>query len=80
MLTTTHTDDEYEGKFLPKESTIFIGVWGLHHDKSYYKDPNTYDPERYNGYDKLASYYAGSPDYMKRDKYHPNHHSDVLPS
>jgi len=62
-------DDNFEGTFMPKDSIIFIGVWGLHHDKNHFTDPNTFKPERYDGYDRLASHYAGSPDYMRRDHY-----------
>lgn len=72
---------------MAKDSIIFIGVWGLHHDSTHFTDPNVYNPERYNGYDRLASYYAGSPDYMKRDEFtstyflfikltfHPHHYA-----
>lgn len=63
-----YTDDTYNGMLIPKDANIFIGVWQIHHDESIWKDPATFMPERYHGYDKLASYYAGSSDWAGRDK------------
>lgn len=53
---------------LPKDAIVFIGVWALHHDDTYWDHPEEFRPERYKDHDRLASYYAGSPDYMQRDK------------
>jgi hypothetical protein len=54
---------------MPKESTVFVGVWTLNHDESVFKDAEKFIPERYEGLDKLASHYAGVADFQKRDKY-----------
>lgn len=53
---------------LPKDSIIFVGVWTLNHDSRVWKEPHKFIPERYEGYDKLASHYAGTADYANRDK------------
>lgn len=60
-------DDEYDGKAVPKDSIIFIGVWALHHDANHFESPDTFNPERYKDHSRLASYYAGASEYMKRD-------------
>jgi hypothetical protein len=57
---------------LPKDSTVFVGIWTLNHDSRVWKDPHVFMPERYEGFDKLASQYAGTADYEKRDKFQPN--------
>jgi len=63
-------DDWYEGMLIPKDSTIFIPSWALHHSERYgYKDPYSFVPERYENHPKLANDYAGSPDYNQRDHY-----------
>ncbi|KAF2179307.1 cytochrome P450 [Zopfia rhizophila CBS 207.26] len=61
-------DDEYDGMLIPKDSTIFIPTWAIHHMDTIYEDPDTFDPDRYLQHDKLANDYAGSPDWAKRDK------------
>ncbi|KAG6840628.1 hypothetical protein C0991_005480 [Blastosporella zonata] len=44
-------DDIYNGNFLPK-GTICIGnIWGILHDESLYKDPESFKPERFLGLD-----------------------------
>jgi cytochrome P450 len=55
---------------LPKDSTIFVGVWTLNHDENKWKAPHEFNPARYEGYDKLASHYAGTADFEKRDKFY----------
>jgi cytochrome P450 len=54
--------------FIPKDSTVFIGVWAIHHSDSDYKDPDKFNPDRFDGYNKLANDYAGSSDWAGRDK------------
>ena len=54
---------------IPKDSTIVTPVWALHFTESEgFKDPFVYKPERYLDHPRLASEYAGSPEYEKRDK------------
>lgn len=62
-------DDEYEGMFIPKGTTLFIPTWALHHTDSLYADSERFYPERYLGFEKLANDYAQSPDYEHRDHY-----------
>ncbi|KAF5984301.1 oxidoreductase [Fusarium coicis] len=65
---TVTKDDYYDGMLIPKGSTIFVGVWAMHHDKDYYGSHDTFDPDRYLSHTKLANEYAVGPDYEKRDK------------
>lgn len=62
-------NNTYNGMLMPKDSTVFVGVWALNHDEKAFNDPEKFIPERYEGYDKLASHYAGSADWEKRDHY-----------
>ncbi|KIY73621.1 cytochrome P450 [Cylindrobasidium torrendii FP15055 ss-10] len=43
----TAEDDEYEGYFIPKGTTVIANVWAIAHDESVYPDPHTFKPERY---------------------------------
>ncbi|EXJ90176.1 hypothetical protein A1O3_03245 [Capronia epimyces CBS 606.96] len=63
-------DDYYQGMLIPKDSTIFIPIWALHHSERYgYADPHAFNPDRYLNHPKLANDYAGSPDHNQRDHY-----------
>lgn len=53
---------------IPKNSIIFMGTWSIHHDETLFKNPSAFDPDRYLGHSKLASDYAGSPDWANRDE------------
>ncbi|TVY92146.1 Cytochrome P450 monooxygenase [Lachnellula willkommii] len=35
----TIEDDYYKGMFIPKDSTIFVGTWAIHHSDSNYTEP-----------------------------------------
>lgn len=75
------TEDVYEGKLIPKGTTIFLGIWAMHHDEELYPNHEQFDPDRFLNHPKLASDYAASADYENRDKflpYTPTHH--FLPS
>ncbi|EAW15397.1 cytochrome P450 [Aspergillus fischeri NRRL 181] len=65
-------DDWYEGMLIPKDSTVFIATWAIHHNEQIYKDHDVFDPDRYKDHPKLANDYAGSPDWSNRDKYNPS--------
>lgn len=60
-------DDYYQGMLIPKDSTVFIPTWAIHHDPKYYEDDEQFKPERFLGYPKLASEYAGSANWKDRD-------------
>lgn len=62
-------DDEYRGMLIPKNSTIFLPTWALHHTDKYYPDAEKYNPDRYLNHPKLANDYAGSPEWDNRDHY-----------
>jgi cytochrome P450 len=65
---TIPTDDFYEGFFIPKDTTIFIPTWAIHHSDHIYEDPEVFNPDRYLKHTKLAPDYAGSPEWENRDK------------
>ncbi|KAI9930338.1 hypothetical protein AWENTII_007721 [Aspergillus wentii] len=58
-----------DGKLLPKGASVFINLWDMHHDERRWEDHDVFDPDRYAGYTMLASEYANSSDYEKRDHY-----------
>jgi len=41
------TDDVYEGMFLPAGSIVLGNVWAILHDEEVYKDPETFNPDRF---------------------------------
>ncbi|CZR64460.1 uncharacterized protein PAC_14358 [Phialocephala subalpina] len=62
-------DDKYEGMFIPKDTTVFIATWAIHHLDSIYQDSDKFNPDRYLDHQKLANDYAGTSDYSMRDYY-----------
>jgi cytochrome P450 len=54
---------------IPKDSTVFIPTWAIHHSEGIYEDPESFNPDRYLDHPRLANDYAGSPDWAKRDHY-----------
>lgn len=70
FLILTDTDDYYNGMFIPKGSTIFVGVWAMHMDEQHYPDRDTFNPDRFLPHSsKLANDFAVGPDYANRDHY-----------
>lgn len=62
-------DDWYKGMLIPKDSTVIIPSYAIHRSEMWnYTDPDNFDPSRFLGHPRLASDYAGSPDYNNRDK------------
>ncbi|KAI0401615.1 cytochrome P450 2D18 [Xylaria palmicola] len=62
-------DDEIDGMKLPKDSMVVINIWGIHHDGSRYKNPEVFDPSRFDGQTRLASVYANAGGHENRDHY-----------
>ncbi|TVY29831.1 Cytochrome P450 monooxygenase, partial [Lachnellula hyalina] len=62
-------DDMVNGMSIPKNSTIILNVWGLHHDPVLVPDPDTFNPSRFATRTLLAPEYASSADYENRDHY-----------
>ena len=54
---------------IPKDTTLFIPAWALHHSASIYSDPESFNPDRYAHHENLANDYAGSGDWTSRDHY-----------
>lgn len=61
-------DNIYEGFLIPKDTTLFLPTWAIHHSDHIYADSEEFNPDRYLKHPKLASDYAGSPDWENRDK------------
>lgn len=62
-------DDWYEGMLIPKGATVVIPTYAIHHSEMWnFKDPEEFNPERFLNHPRLASDYAGSPDFNNRDK------------
>ncbi|KIA75506.1 hypothetical protein HK57_00005 [Aspergillus ustus] len=62
-------DDEIEGQKIPKNSTIVVNIWGIHHDPTRYPNPDTFDPYRFTNQTQPAPVYANAGDYKKRDHF-----------
>lgn len=43
------SDDIYEGMFIPRGAILIPNIWLFTHDEAYYKDPHTFNPERFLG-------------------------------
>ena len=70
-LAPPHTvtgDHWYDGMLIPDGCWILVSPWALHY--SGFKNPATYDPDRFQGHPRTAADYASSHDYEGRD-----HHS-----
>ncbi|KAI0469314.1 cytochrome P450 2D18 [Xylaria cf. heliscus] len=65
----TNQDDEVDGMSIPKGSTVILNIWGIHHDPNHYENPEIFDPSRFQNQTRLASVYANSGGYEKRDHF-----------
>lgn len=54
---------------IPKDATVYIPVWALHHSENIFEDHEKFNPDRFLQYPKLASEYAGSANWKERDKF-----------
>ncbi|KAE8154438.1 cytochrome P450 [Aspergillus avenaceus] len=66
---TTTEDDWIDGYFIPKDTTVIINIWGLHHDEKHFPNPDTFDPDHFKGQTALAPELAAAADYENRDHY-----------
>ncbi|KAI0068104.1 cytochrome P450 oxidoreductase [Artomyces pyxidatus] len=44
---TSTEDDWYNGYFIPKGSLVFSNIWAISQDTAYYKDPTSFNPDRF---------------------------------
>ena len=58
-----------DGMSIPKNTTVILNVWGLHHDPVRFPNPDLFEPEHYAGRTLLAAEYAASAEFEKRDHY-----------
>ncbi|TVY53947.1 Cytochrome P450 monooxygenase patI [Lachnellula cervina] len=63
-------DGYYKGMLIPKDSTIFIPTWAIHHSEEIFEDHEAFNPDRFLNFPKLASEYAGSANWEERDNAH----------
>ena len=68
-MLTCPPDNEVDGMFLPKGSTVVLNVWAMHHDNTTWKDPEHFVPERFESYPSLAPTYAATKKWDERDHY-----------
>jgi cytochrome P450 len=55
--------------FIPKDATVAIPSYAIHRSERFnYKNPDEFNPQRYLDHLRLASDYAGSPDFENRDE------------
>ncbi|KIK64878.1 hypothetical protein GYMLUDRAFT_160779 [Collybiopsis luxurians FD-317 M1] len=62
-------DDEYEGMFIPKGSTVIGNVWTIHLDPAVYPNPMAFQPERFLPTDGQAIQWGSGPEARDRDHY-----------
>ncbi|KAJ5569117.1 cytochrome P450 [Penicillium hetheringtonii] len=62
-------DDWIDGYLIPKDATVIINSWGMHHDETRFSNPDVFDPDHYKGQTTLAPELAAAADYESRDHY-----------
>ncbi|OKO90634.1 Fumitremorgin C synthase [Penicillium subrubescens] len=62
-------DDWIDGYLIPKDTTVIINSWGMHHDEKHFPNPDTFDTDHYKGQTTLASELATVADCESRDHY-----------
>ncbi len=50
------------GMTIPENTTLLLNIWGVHHDREFWIDPENFRPERFLGHSR----YLLSPDHPKR--------------
>ncbi|KAF2828283.1 cytochrome P450 oxidoreductase-like protein [Ophiobolus disseminans] len=60
-------DSWYEGMLVPKDATVVVPIYALHH--TYYANAAVYNPDRYCNNLKSSYENASRPDYENRDHY-----------
>ncbi|KAJ3929506.1 MAG: cytochrome P450 [Lentinula lateritia] len=58
---TSSEDDEYEGMFIPKGTSIILNQWAMLHDPAYFSEPEKFLPERFLGDSPADQVRAGNP-------------------
>lgn len=50
-------EDEFAGKIIPKETSILLSVYEIHRHKEYWKNPNTFNPDRFKENPRPEAYF-----------------------
>ncbi|KAI0050046.1 cytochrome P450 [Auriscalpium vulgare] len=69
-MATPHYSTEdfvYNGMFLPKDTSVVLNIYSLHHNEARYPDSFLFNPDRYLGDDQTSAESAHNNDAMKRD-------------
>ncbi|KAF1829297.1 cytochrome P450 2D18 [Decorospora gaudefroyi] len=73
MPHATTADDTVNGYFIPKNTTVFLNIWGLNRTPSGPNDSDAnmseFDPDRYANRTHSSPHYAASPEFESRDHY-----------
>jgi cytochrome P450 len=64
----TTAQDTYGSYVIPANSDVFINIWSINHDESFYNSPASFDPSRYIQNESGGSLSAGSLDANKGRK------------
>lgn len=62
-------DDEYMGYRIPEGATILLNVWAINTDPVRYRDPQVFDPSRFEGDDRTSAEAAMASDPSQRDQW-----------
>ncbi|GJM31711.1 MAG: cytochrome P450 [Saprospiraceae bacterium] len=57
----TATDDIFEGIKIPKGTIMVLYIYGVHHSHKYWRNPESFDPDRFGPDQNLAHAYAYLP-------------------
>ena len=44
---STTRDTSLAGFFIPRDTTVFVNLWGIHHDPDYWREPFSFRPDRF---------------------------------
>jgi len=62
LVHSTMEDIDFEGFHIPKGTTIYTNLWGVHHDEKLFPDPFSFRPERFiNERDQFVKHEAVIP-------------------
>ncbi|KAF5289901.1 hypothetical protein FQA39_LY14963 [Lamprigera yunnana] len=51
---TVSEEFQFDGKTIPKGTSLLLNIYGIHHDPNVYPDPQSFKPERFMGADNAS--------------------------